>query len=326
MNEKQSKTMRCLLGASVMGAALSVCLCVGSTFAWFQHTVSNENVIEIGTFGTNATMALTQTRSIAQVSSAATVFPPGFYDLSIRGVGNTPGYARIFLDAVNSDFRSDTYYTKQLSGKSAYTFQIMLHEPTAIRVVPVWGRMDGESPLDEEEIIWYGRPPIVEKPKEDESQQENDAEVIPPAEGTDSAPTPGNGEGTPPADDGESTPPTGSGDSTPPASGGESTPSTGGGDSTPSTGNGDNTPPASGGESTPSTGGGDSTPSISVGESTPPASGGESTPSTGGGDSTPSTGNGDNTPPTGSGESTPSTSSGDSTPPTGSGESTPSTG
>lgn len=170
MKRKTNKLNRTALAAGVLSMVLSVCLCVGSTYAWFNHSLGSENTITIGTFGTVATVGLSEARSSTPLSSADTIFPAGSYDLSVRGVGNTPGYALIFLEAATSDFRKDTYYTPQLNNGTGYTYRIVLHEPTAIRVTPVWGRMEGDAPLKEDKIIWYGRPPIVEQPEEEQTQ------------------------------------------------------------------------------------------------------------------------------------------------------------
>ena len=194
MNGKRNRTTRGILAVSVLSMALSVCMCVGTTFAWFEATVKNENVIAIGEFTTNATITSTQARSATRVSGTAQVFLPGSYDLTVRGVGNTPGYALIFLDATTSDFRSDAYYTKQLRGGSVCTYRIVLHEPTAIRVTPVWGNMEGENPLKEDTIIWYGRPPVVNKTEDDEAKQTGEENTTPTVDQTNNT-TSTNGEG-----------------------------------------------------------------------------------------------------------------------------------
>ena len=99
-------------------------------------------------------------------------------------MGDTPGYALIFLEAATSDFCKDSYSTPQLNGGTGYTYRIVLHEPTAIRVTPVWGRMKGDAPLEEDKIIWYGRPPVVERTEEEQTGNVTDTPL---AEGTQTA-------------------------------------------------------------------------------------------------------------------------------------------
>lgn len=170
MKRNANKWVRLLFGTSVASIALSVCLCVGSTFAWFQHSLSNESAIQIGTFNTRATISVAESKAknATALSAADTILLPGAYDLSVRGTGNTPGYALIFLEAATSNFRKDVYYTPQLNNGTGYTYRIVLHEPTAIRVTSVWGAMEGDSPLKKDAVIWYGRPPVT-KPAEEET-------------------------------------------------------------------------------------------------------------------------------------------------------------
>ena len=171
MRRNANKWVRLLFGASVASIALSVCLCVGSTFAWFQHSLSNESTIQIGTFNVRATIGVAESKAknATALSAADTILLPGAYDLSVRGTGNTPGYALIFLEAATSDFRKDAYYTPQLNNSTGYTYRIVLHEPTAVRVTPVWGKMEGDNPLKKDAIIWYGRPPVTKPPAEEET-------------------------------------------------------------------------------------------------------------------------------------------------------------
>ncbi len=296
------KTNKLVLAAGVLSMVLSACLCVGSTYAWFNHSLGSENTIKIGTFRTVATAGLSEAKSSTPLSSADTIFSPGSYDLSVRGVGDTPGYALIFLEAATSDFRKDVYYTPQLNGGTGYTYRIVLHEPTAICVTPVWGRMEGDAPLEEDKIIWYGRPPVVEQPEEqaqsDAPDQTGGVTATPPTESAETVapndstqteqPTDGT-QTTPTTDSTPSTTPTDSADTTtggagnvPSVGGADSTPTTGGTQTVTDAGNGDRTPSA-GSEDTATASGSEQSSSVTGSTETAPATGGtQRTPATNG--------------------------------------------
>lgn len=300
MRRKTNKLTRTVLAAGVLSMVLSVCLCVGSTYAWFNHSLGSENTITIGTFRTIATAGLSEARSVTHLSAADTIFPAGSYDLSVRGVGNTPGYALIFLEAATSDFRKDVYYTPQLNGGTEYTYRIVLHEPTAIRVTPVWGRMEGDAPLEEDKIIWYGRPPVVEQPEE---QTQSDApdktggvsatppteseETVTPNDSAQTAPSADGTQTTPTTDSTPSTTPTDSADTT--TGGAGDVPSVGGADSTPTTGGTQTVTDAGNGDRTPSAGSEDTATASSSTQSNSVIGNTETAPATGGTQSTPAT-------------------------------------
>ena len=305
MRKNANQRMRGVLAASALSMVLAACLGVGSTFAWFQDGLGSENTIKIGSFGVRATASLSEAKSATQLSSTDTVFSPGSYELSVRGVGDTPGYALIFLEASTSDFRKDSYYTPQLNGGTEYTYRIVLHEPTAIRVTPVWGRMEGDAPLKEDKIIWYGRPPVVKQPEEEQNGDvtaapptenaetvtpNNSTQTAPPADGTQTTPladstspaTPAEGAGTTPDEGKQTAPPTDGAPTATPADdvttttgGGEDTSTTGGTQTSTSTGS---TPPAGGAESavgstpqTPATGSKESVPAAGETDGSPAA-------------------------------------------------------
>lgn len=300
MKGKTNKLTRTVLAIGVLSMVLSACLCVGSTYAWFNHSLGNENTIKIGSFGVRATAGLSEAKSSTPLSSADTILSPGSYDLSVRGVGDTPGYALIFLEAATSDFRKDAYYTPQMNGGTEYTYRIVLHEPTAIRVTPVWGRMEGDTPLKEDKIIWYGRPPVVEQPEEEQTQsaateQTGGVTATPPTESAETVTPNDSTQTAPPTDSTPTTPPTDSTPTTIPADGANTTiggtdsvPSVGGADSTPATGgtqtvtdavNGDNTPSA-GNEGAATASGSEQSSSVTGSTETAPATGGTQTSTT----------------------------------------------
>ena len=309
MRKNANKWVRLMFGASALSMVLSVCLCVGSTYAWFQDSLGSKNTITIGTFRTVATVGLSEARSVTHLSAADTIFPAGSYDLSVRGVGNTPGYALIFLEAATSDFRKDSYYTPQLNGGTGYTYRIVLHEPTAIRVTPVWGRMEGDAPLKEDKIIWYGRPPVVEQPEEEQTQsaapdQTGGVTATPPTESAETATPNDSTQTAPPADGTQTTPPTDSTSPTNPADGAESAPAIENVTAIPpadsmqtatASGSAQSTPATSGTQTSTTTGSTDnvsaSTSSAGSVEMADPTTGGaDSMPTAGGTDSVPTTG------------------------------------
>ena len=354
MKGKTNKLTRTVLAIGVLSMVLSACLCVGSTYAWFNHSLGSENTIMIGTFRTVATAGLSEARSVTHLSAADTIFSAGSYDVSVRGVGNTPGYALIFLEAATSDFRKDVYYTPQLNGGTGYTYRIVLHEPTAIRVTPVWGRMEGNAPLEEDEIIWYGRPPVVEQPEEEQTQsvapdQTGGVTATPPTESAETVTPNDSTQTAPPTDSTPTTPPTDSTSPTNPADGAESVPAienvtaippadsmqtatasgsaqsnsvTGGTETTPAMGGTQSNPATSGTQTSTTTG---STDGASAG--TPSASSAEmAAPTTGGADGMPTAGGADRTPAAGGATGTPAAGGADSAPATGGADSAPTTG
>lgn len=336
MRKNASQSIRGLLALSVLGMVLSVCLCVSSTYAWFNHSLGSENTITIGTFRTVATAGLSEARSVTYLSAVDTIFPAGSYDVSVRGVGNTPGYALIFLEAATSDFRKDVYYTPQLNGGTGYTYRIVLHEPTAIRVTPVWGRMEGDAPLEEDKIIWYGRPPVVEQPKEEQTQsaapdQTGGVTATPPTESAETVTPNDSTQTAPPADGTQTTPPTDITSSTPPADGVDSALTTGGATATPPTDGTQTTTDAGNVDSAPSAGSEDTATASSSAQSNSVTGSTETTPAMGGTQTSTTTGSTDNasasTSSAGSAETAaPTTGGADSMPTAGGTDSVPTTG
>ena len=179
MRKKSNKQTGKILAASVLGMMLSVCVCVNSSFAWFVAGLENTNVIQIGWFEVEAQLVPVDGHGgPVELSCAAAPLPAGYYELRVRGKGNTPGYALIFLDAVVSDYPDDVRYTERLTGKE-YTYYLMLNEPADVWIEPVWAEMEGEAPLEQEDSILYGRPPQTTEATEEPSEEQS---VEPPAE------------------------------------------------------------------------------------------------------------------------------------------------
>jgi len=290
-----------------------------STVAWFNQEISSKNELKIGIFSTNATLIdpSVSTFSLrgrgAALGASASEVQPGFYRLNVEAVGNSSGYCLIYLKATTSDFPQAVYYSDQLgrSGEASYGYDLLINEPTSIRVVPVWRDMEGADPLRNDEYISYGRPPVVVKPEEEEEQTGTEGE----GSSESSAPAAGSSESSAPATGGSesSAPATGGSESSAPAAGGSesSAPAAGSSESSaPATGGSESSTPAAGGSesSTPATGGSESNiPATGGSESSTPAAGGSesSAPATGGSESsTPTTGSSEsNTPAAGGSES-----------------------
>lgn len=359
MRRKTNQLTHVMLVAGVLSMVLSISLCVGSSLAWFEHTLKVENELEIGFFDATAIVGLSKTRSVEQLSSRDTILPTGAYQLSVHGVGNTSGCVLISLNATQSDTPAVVYRTRQLSGGVICTYEFVLNEETAVSVDPVWGRTRQGTLLEDGACLTYGALPPAEEPQENEQTASTDAEQIdstetaPPTGSIDTATgdttATGNRDNTPSTDGTQTTPSTDSTqtttpaetDTTPTTGSGENTPSTGGGEDTPTNGGEENTPTTDNAENMPATGGEENTPGAGGEEATPPADGTQSTPpadstptttpadstdtTTGSGEITPATGGGGSTPATDGGEGTPTTGNGDSTPSAGSGDSAPPT-
>ena len=198
-------TAKSLLAASVASMALSVCLCVGTTCAWFQDTLKNPGTIQIGYFLVDTTAVLGQTRSASQVSSSGTVLPQGFYQLTVKGLGNTSGFAKIVLSANVSGDPTAVYTTPLMRGGTAYTYELMLNEQTTVRVGSVWAAAAPESALENGERITYGRPPAPppseEEEVEGEQEEQNDTPAADGGTQPPSADTAATEQSTPSADD-----------------------------------------------------------------------------------------------------------------------------
>jgi len=153
-----------------------------STVAWFTQDIKSANKLEIGVFAVNGTLTNPSMSTFSargggmSVGPAASVVEPGFYRLNVQAVGNSSGYCLIYLKATTSDFPQAVYYSDQMgrSGEASYGYDLLINEPTSIRVISVWQDMEGADPLRNDEYISYGRPPVVVKPEEEEEQTETE--------------------------------------------------------------------------------------------------------------------------------------------------------
>ncbi len=264
MNKKTNKHTRSAVAAGLLGVALAVSLGVGSSFAWFNDTVGSDSTITIGTFGTNVSVVSTMARSgPIGLSGKATVLPAGFYGLVVRGQGNTVGYARIFFDAQQSDTPTEVLATQLLTGGTTYTYNIMLHEPTAVSIVSVWDDEGDARAQEDGYMLNYGRPPMPESTEEEPSEEGAETDSVtgdtsgePTTGGTDSASSDSTSSTPPSGDTGNASP---SGDTGNTPSSGDTgstsnTPSSGSTGSASSSGDTGGTPSSGDTSSTPSSG------------------------------------------------------------------------
>ncbi|MBQ3072286.1 MAG: hypothetical protein IJD20_03225, partial [Oscillospiraceae bacterium] len=134
MNRKPKKWTRAAISVSAVGVALSISLCVGPTLARFTDALLNiKNDIVIGSFGVAATLSDTPLPPVAGVS-----YPAGTYELRVAGTGTTAGYARICLQATQSETPQEVYSTELLSAGTGAVYSLTLNEETKVWVEPVW--------------------------------------------------------------------------------------------------------------------------------------------------------------------------------------------
>ena len=178
------KQLRCALVAGVF-SLLMFCGClVGPTFAWFNHSVDNGYVLQLGYFSASGYMTCDE--DTIPLTANGCELPAGEYTLTICTEGDSIGYCVLRLTARESDTACAVYYTERLSSEETKELTIHLNESTEVSMWSVWGELAEGVPTLESEltygIIQQGEKAKAESisnedaPNEDTSNEETSGE------------------------------------------------------------------------------------------------------------------------------------------------------
>lgn len=168
------KQLRRALAASALSLLFSCGCLVGTTLAWFQHSVSAPYTLEIGNFSVGGYMSHGVTGERTQLTSSACVLPMGAYTLTVQAGGNSYGYCVVSLTSQESGTAREVYCTAQLRSGETQRFTIHLNESTALSIRSVWGKLaEGAPVLETDRVLIYGRPPVVPEQKTEDSPAES---------------------------------------------------------------------------------------------------------------------------------------------------------
>ena len=114
--KRKGRTRLALLTGAI--SLILVCLfAVGSSFAWFSVSVTNANTLTIGVFTVNHTVTNVNGTELLTAGQLLPdgAYPAGMYTLTLRAVGNSSGYGRIRIRALDGSMEARTLFTPSLS-------------------------------------------------------------------------------------------------------------------------------------------------------------------------------------------------------------------
>lgn len=217
---KADKQLRQVLISLIASIVLCMGCLVGSTWAWFQTTITSEgNTITIGQM--RVSVALDK----GEKASRTTVLPSdkytyeldevGSYDILLMNAGEIPGYCTIKLtdnQGNTEEFTSGTLYPTEDGLEDAATITITISAedvyndvlPVKLEIEPHWGEDPNSAIMDIDEELFLPTEETTEATEEtlDDEDPENLQPVEDPSEPTDgSEPTqpPATEETDPPA-------------------------------------------------------------------------------------------------------------------------------
>lgn len=216
---KADKQLRQVLISLIASIVLCMGCLVGSTWAWFQTTITSEgNTITIGQM--RVSVALDK----GEKASRTTVLPSdkytyeldevGSYDILLMNAGEIPGYCTIKLtdnQGNTEEFTSGTLYPTEDGLEDAATITITISAedvyndvlPVKLEIEPHWGEDPNSAIMDIDEELFVPTEETTEA-AEEEPLEDEDPENLTPVEPEEpdqpTEPTQGSEPEAPPAD------------------------------------------------------------------------------------------------------------------------------
>ena len=179
-NKKPAGRIRLALFTGAVSLLLTSACLVGTTFAWFNATVTSTNVLTIGSYSvTSSVESVTgaQTLAVSQLLPEG-VTPAGMYNLKVTARGDSTGFARIRITAMDGSLAPTTVFTPLLAPGDSVSYSLNLGRHAYVEVASVWSATQTQTPLRANSSILYGvvvKPTLKEEDKQEDKQQTADA-------------------------------------------------------------------------------------------------------------------------------------------------------